>query len=191
MSSTSQVGVGGSQAPVESMNFTVVEQKLSPYVESYNTYYENIQDIDTKVAENVQQAGGAIGGLVGQSLYTEWSENCVPLLNFKRYFEDIKGRISTIYNANADAYNASMDQYAVDQNGNPTDGIVTEKSDVYSVYGDGAYTGGNSTGNNTGAAEANTEANTEVESEEKAEPKNGLLGEQTTLDSAGNGMMVR
>ena len=94
MGNTSQMGAGGSST-VESMNFTVVEQKLSPYVESYNTYYENIQGIDTKVAESVQQSGGAIGGAVGQILFSEWSENCVPLLNFKRYFEDIKGRISS------------------------------------------------------------------------------------------------
>ena len=106
--------------------------------------YENIQDIDTKVAENVQQASGAIGGIVGQALFSEWSENCVPLLNFKRYFEDIKGRISTIYNATAEAYNASMGQYATDQNGNATEGITTGNSDVYSVYGNTNYNGSSS-----------------------------------------------
>ncbi len=156
MGNTNQVGAGG-PTTVESMNFTVVEQKLSPYVASYNTYYENIQDIDTKVAENVQQASGAIGGIVGQALFSEWSENCVPLLNFKRYFEDIKGRISTIYNTTAEAYNASMGQYATDQNGNATEGITTGNSAVYSVYGNANYNGSSSTTTSSNKTEAKTE----------------------------------
>lgn len=177
MGNTSQMGAGGSST-VESMNFTVVEQKLSPYVESYNTYYENIQGIDTKVAESVQQSGGAIGGAVGQILFSEWSENCVPLLNFKRYFEDIKGRISNIYNATAEAYNASMGQYSTDQNGNPTEGIVTGNEDVYSVYGN--YTGSQD-GTPLTASPDNTEKPTEAETEAEAETEPDNAGNETTV----------
>ena len=60
--------------------------------------YSSIESMDSLVADNVQVASGAVAGKVGQELFIQWSENCVPLLNYKRFFDGISESMRRIFN---------------------------------------------------------------------------------------------
>lgn len=75
--------------------------------------YSSLNSMDSLVAENVQVASGAIAGQVGGILFTQWNDNCVPLLNFTRFFDGISESMRKIYNRSsetADAIDAIYNQ---------------------------------------------------------------------------------
>lgn len=68
--------------------------------------YSSLNSMDSLVAENVQVASGAIAGQVGGILFTQWSDNCVPLLNFTRFFDGISESMRKIYNRSSETADA-------------------------------------------------------------------------------------
>lgn len=98
---------------IETFNETEVMGMIDEFDILGDNVYSSLDSMDSLVAENVQVASGAIAGKVGGILFTEWSENCVPLLNFSRFFDGISESMRKIYNRStetADAIEAIYNQ---------------------------------------------------------------------------------
>ncbi len=116
MSSTEQTGtVTNPDIVVETFN----EQEVIKMVDGFDilgqNVYNSIKDMDSAVASNVQVGSGAIAGKLGGVLFSEWSESCVPMLNFKRFFDGISESMRRIYNRSSETYDA-IDTIYKDQN---------------------------------------------------------------------------
>lgn len=98
---------------IETFNETEVMGMIDEFDVLGDNVYNSLDSMDSLVAENVQMASGAIAGQVGGVLFTQWSENCVPLLNFSRFFDGISELMRKIYNRStetADAIDAIYNQ---------------------------------------------------------------------------------
>lgn len=98
---------------IETFNETEVMGMIDEFDVLGDNVYNSLDSMDSLVAENVQMASGAIAGQVGGVLFTQWSENCVPLLNFSRFFDGISESMRKIYNRStetADAIDAIYNQ---------------------------------------------------------------------------------
>lgn len=91
---------------IETFNETEVMGMIDEFDILGDNVYSSLDSMDSLVAENVQVASGAIAGKVGGILFTEWSENCVPLLNFSRFFDGISESMRKIYNRSTETADA-------------------------------------------------------------------------------------
>lgn len=100
----------GSSTPtgevIETFNETEVMGMIDEFDILGDNVYSSLDSMDSLVAENVQVASGAIAGQVGGILFTQWSENCVPLLNFSRFFDGISESMRKIYNRSTETADA-------------------------------------------------------------------------------------
>ncbi len=106
MSRVEQTGVASPDVIVETFN----EQEVTNMVDDFDilgqNVYNSIKSMDSAVGSNIQVGSGAIAGKLGGILFNEWSENCVPMLNFKRFFDGISESMRRIYNRSSETYDA-------------------------------------------------------------------------------------
>ncbi len=150
---------------IETFNETEVMGMIDEFDVLGDNVYNSLDSMDSLVAENVQMASGAIAGQVGGVLFTQWSENCVPLLNFSRFFDGISESMRKIYNRStetADAidaiYNQEDPNALPNMNGSSTSEgestISTEETAVDPTSETGAT--GTETGDGTGTETTET-----------------------------------
>ena len=150
---------------IETFNETEVMGMIDEFDVLGDNVYNSLDSMDSLVAENVQMASGAIAGQVGGVLFTQWSENCVPLLNFSRFFDGISESMRKIYNRStetADAIDAIYNQEDPNALPNMTGSstsegestISTEETAVDPTSETGAT--GTETGDGTGAETTET-----------------------------------
>lgn len=111
----------------ENFNETEVMGMIDEFDGLGQDVYSSIDSMDSLVADNVQVASGAVAGKVGQALFTQWSENCVPLLNYKRFFDGISESMRRIYNRTTATVDEIESIYNT-QNPNTTLGVNGEKN---------------------------------------------------------------
>lgn len=87
---------------VETFNETEVMRMIDEFDGLGKNVFNSIESMDSLVADNVQVVSGAVAGSVGGKLFKEWSENCVPLLNYSRFFDGISESMRRIYNRSAE-----------------------------------------------------------------------------------------
>lgn len=91
---------------VEIFNDTEVNNMINEFDGLGNDVYSSIDSIDSIVADNVQVASGAVAGKIGLALFNEWNDNCVPLLNYKRFFDATSESMRRIYNRSSETTDA-------------------------------------------------------------------------------------
>lgn len=102
----------GADLVVETFNETEVNMMIDEFDGLGDDVYSSLNSMDSLVAESIQVASGGIAGKVGQVLYTEWSENCVPMLNFTRFFDGISESMRKIYNRSSETAEAIENIYS-------------------------------------------------------------------------------
>lgn len=91
---------------IEAFNEAEVMRMIDEFDGLGKKVFNSIDSMDSLVADNVQVASGAVAGTVGGKLFKEWSENCVPLLNYSRFFDGISESMRRIYNRSSDTAEA-------------------------------------------------------------------------------------
>ena len=87
---------------IETFNAAEVMKMIDEFDLLGKEVFESILSMDSLVADNIQTSSGAIGGKVGNLLFKEWMDNCVPLLNYSKFFSDISETMRSIYNRSSD-----------------------------------------------------------------------------------------
>jgi hypothetical protein len=106
---------------IETFNEDEVTKMINEFEKLGNDVYGSIDSMDSVVADYVQVSSGAIAGKVGASLFNEWAENCVPLLNYKRFFSGISETMRRIYNRSSESAEAIEQIYSVTEPAEITD----------------------------------------------------------------------
>ncbi|MGN1370976.1 MAG: hypothetical protein ACI4XM_01665 [Candidatus Coprovivens sp.] len=101
------MAIGNENSPrtievIETFNATEVMKMIDEFDLLGKEVFESISSMDSLVAENIQTSSGAIGGKVGNLLFKEWMDNCVPLLNYSRFFSDTSETMRSIYNRSSE-----------------------------------------------------------------------------------------
>lgn len=96
---------------VETFNEAEVTRMIDEFDGLGKSVFNSIDSMDSLVADNVQVASGAVAGKVGEKLFKEWSENCVPLLNYSRFFDGISESMRRIYNRSTETAEAIENIY--------------------------------------------------------------------------------
>lgn len=96
---------------IETFNESEVMRMIDEFDGLGKSVFNSIDSMDSIVADNVQVASGAVAGKVGEKLFKEWSENCVPLLNYSRFFDGISESMRRIYNRSTETAEAIENIY--------------------------------------------------------------------------------